>query len=165
MKNMAYYFAYGSNMNEGQMKERMESNKGRCSAFPKGKYALINGGRLRNWELKFNKEPTNPRYPNEGFANIVPKHDYNVEGVVYEIDEKGLARLDCSEGVPDNYFRPINRLSIEIEGNIFMCEVYIAVKIKENLRPSGEYINHLLKGKEHLSKNYYEWLLKIETTD
>lgn len=76
---MVYYFAYGSNMNEERMKERMESTKGRCSNFPKGKYALINGGILRDRKLKFNKEPTNPRYRDEGFANIVPNQDCAVE--------------------------------------------------------------------------------------
>ena len=162
---MIYYFAYGSNMNKGQMNERMQATNGRCSAFPTGKYALINRGILRDWELKFNKEPTYPRFRNQGFANIVPKHDYTVEGVVYEIDDNGLARLDCYEGIPDNYFRPKNPLSIEIEGEPVICEVYIAVKTKEGLRPSKDYLNHLLKGKEYLSKNYYEWLSKMETVD
>lgn len=65
---MTYYFAYGSNMDEKRMKERMETINGRCGEFPKSKFRIIGGGIKKGYILKFNKEANGKT--GEGYANI-----------------------------------------------------------------------------------------------
>jgi len=99
-----------------------------------------------------------------GFANIV-KGEGRVEGILYEIDETSLKRLDYYEGILDHY----NRIEVEVncEAQPLKAWVYVANenKIKEGLKPRREYLNHLLKGRDLLSEEYIEELQAVETID
>jgi len=149
---MVYYFAYGSNMNNERMIKRGVI------------YSERVGGKLNRYKLVFNKIADENR--GTGYANIIPDDHSAVEGVVYKTDEKSISKLDSYEGVTTmHYYKtemPINTTKGTLE-----CVVYIAhqPKKKTGLKPTKDYLQHLLKGKEYLSEKYYEWLSKIETVD
>ncbi len=147
------YFAYGSNMDPERMKKR--------KAF----YLKRKLGRLPGWKLCFNKKPGTPKHNNEGYANIFPCKGCVVYGIIYDMDVDAKI-LDKYEGAPQHYRRTV--LDVETgSGKIERCFVYIASpdRVEEGLKPSKEYIGHLLKGCDLLPKNYCEFLWNIETSD
>jgi hypothetical protein len=96
---------------------------------------------LRGWKLEFNKEAS--RNPKEGYANIVPDENGIVEGILIVIE----VQLDNGQKV--------------------MATTYVAnpSKVKEGLKPTREYLNHLLKGCDIPSKEYCKNLKSSETLD
>ena len=147
-----WYFAYGSNMDE----ERMEK---RGVNFNERKYAFIKG-----WKLTFNKVAS--ENPTEGYANIEKDDNDVVEGILYQIDENGLRKLDRYEGVPDHYIKKELEVCLANKEKA-VAYVYIANKGKVNdgLKPSKKYLSHLLKGCDLLSEAYCNKLKNIETID
>jgi len=140
--NKKRYFAYGSNMNPERMRKRM-------GYLPPSRKAV-----LQDYSLIFNK--ISRKNPNEGVANIIPLAGSFVSGLLYEVTDQDLAKLDEYEGVPTNYIRHI--VKIECEGELMNALTYIAVRVKDGLKPSRDYLNHLLAAKEYLSEDYYQQL-------
>lgn len=85
------YFAYGSNMNPQRMRGRNIN------------YAERNPAILKGYTLKFNK--VSFRNLHEGFANIVPDAKEFVEGVLYDLSDTDIEKLDQYEGYPVHYDR------------------------------------------------------------
>ena len=146
------YFAYGSNMDPDRMRERGVN-------FLKREHAILEG-----WRLEFNK--VSSRNPEEGYANIVKDENSVVEGILYEIDDLDLKILDRYEGYPSHY----ERIKVVVRmdnGENVEAVTYIAKpdKVKDGLKPSREYLNHLLKGCDLLSEEYCRKLRKWETLD
>lgn len=144
---MINYFAYGSNMNPARMQERgME-------------IFSMHIGRLHNFKLKFNKQAlTN----NTGYANIEIAKKSFVEGVLYRVNKRDIKKLDFFEGFPFHYKRYL--VNIELYPNYFIkAIVYIAVQswIRQGLKPSKEYLQHLLKAKKYLTRDYYHYIRRI----
>ncbi|MBW2993238.1 gamma-glutamylcyclotransferase [Candidatus Woesearchaeota archaeon] len=147
---MVFYFAYGSNMNKERMISRGVSIKKRFS------------GILQNWKLNFSK--INDEMNGAGFASIILSENSKVEGVIYETDEQSIKQLDKYEGYPYNYSRK-NIVIKDKNGREFKCIVYIANpdKTKAGLKPTKEYLSHLLEGKSLISEDYYKVLESTET--
>ena len=145
------YFAYGSNMNPQRMKDRGVSYSTRLTA------------NLKGYTLKFNK--TAARNPKEGYANIVPDKKQVVEGALYEITDDDILKLDSYEGYPDNYYR--EKVTVLLTTGIEEAVTYIASqdKVQEGLKPSKEYLKHLLAAWDMLSDEYYQHLKLWETID
>jgi len=136
------YFAYGSNMNSERMKQRKIK-------FSKREWAILKG-----WRLEFNKMSSrNPE--KEGYANIVRDNEGVVEGILYEILKEDIIKLDSYEGYPSHYDRIYVKVNLK-NGKEIEAVTYIAQpdKIKDGLKPSKEYLNHLLKGCDLLSEEY-----------
>ncbi|MEN2975432.1 MAG: gamma-glutamylcyclotransferase family protein [Candidatus Caldarchaeales archaeon] len=149
---MVWYFAYGSNMDPDQMKIRGVS-------FSKRLHAVLKGFRLEFNKLSF-------RNPREGYANIVPDREGVVEGILYEVEDEDLSKLDRYEGYPFHY----NRVKVDVmldDGQMVEAVAYIArpEMTRKNLKPTKEYLSHLLKGSDLLSKEYYERLSNVRTLD
>ena len=146
------YLAYGSNMDIKRMRKRGVRFTSRVRAILKG------------YTLEFNKVASaNPR---KGFANIVPDKNGMVEGALYEIPAEDIQKIDRAEGAPRHYRR--TRVTTRLaDGAEVEAEVYIAQPewVREGLKPDQEYLNHLLAGKDLLSKSYYEKLLSVGTLD
>jgi len=151
-----YYFAYGSNMDLGQMSKRL----GRKIAPSEVKKASV-----REWKLVFNKKAdANPE--KQGYANIVEDANEIVEGVLYEISEEDIEELDKYEGCPEHY----KKMEIEVAldtGEKVVAITYIAQenKIGTGLLPTREYLNKLLNAKPFLTPEYYERLKAQPTLD
>jgi cation transport regulator ChaC len=141
--NKKRYFAYGSNMNPERMRKRM-------GYLPPSRKAV-----LQDYNLTFNK--ISSKNPSEGVANIIPLADSQVEGILYEVTDQDIAKLDAYEGVPTNYIRHI--VKVDCKGELINALTYIAVKVKDGLKPSRDYLNHLLAAKESLSEDYYQQIL------
>jgi len=144
------YFAYGSNMDPERMRRR-------GIRFSRREHAVLEGFRL-----EFNK--VSSRNPREGYANIVKDPESVVEGILYEIKESDLRKLDRREGYPSHYRRTRVYLKLD-NGERVEAITYIAQpeKVESGLRPSKEYLSHLLRGCDLLSEEYCEKLRRTPT--
>lgn len=137
-----YYFAYGSNMNPQRVRERGVAFSSREPA------------RLPGYRLAFNKRgSTLPR--GAGYANVVPDGSGAVEGALYRLEAGDLAALDECEGWPEHYRR--EELEVErADGSRVAAAVYVAQPrwTRAGLRPTREYLEHLLAGRDVLSPEY-----------
>lgn len=147
-----YYFAYGSNMSVQRMKERGIEFTERIPAV------------LIGYRLEFNKIAS--RNPKEGYANIVPDKNKKVEGALYEISDNCLLILDRYEGYPRHYKREKVKVQFN-NGQEVEAVTYIAQsdKVQTGLKPSRDYLDFLLAGKDVLSEEYYNRFTEIETLD
>lgn len=148
--DMLHYFAYGSNMNKDRMHERVG-------------YVLESmPGILSGWRLVFNKKA---RDGTSVYANIVPDPDGEVQGCVYQVTRDDIDTLDGYEGYPAHY----DRKEIQLLANTEMISavVYIAAPemICDDLKPTRDYLNHLLAGKEYLTPSYCMLLEHVATAD
>ena len=146
------YFAYGSNCSTAVMKrKRIE--------FTSRERAVLIGHRLL-----FNKRALRDNLPEEiGFANIEVCAGESVEGILYDILDDHLPRLDESERFPDHY----GRISVTVDtpqGEV-SCFAYMAQpdKVASGLKPSRNYLNHILSAKDFLSIQYYRALDRSQT--
>jgi len=141
------YFAYGSNMSSKRLTERGVN------------FLSSEKGILKGYKFIINKK--SQKMPDIGFANIIKDDTSEVEGIIYEINEKDLLLLDKFEGVKSNHYRRENHIINNKE-----CVVYIANDswtTKEELQTTEEYKNYILEGKQYLSENYFQKLLEIKT--
>jgi gamma-glutamylcyclotransferase (GGCT)/AIG2-like uncharacterized protein YtfP len=129
-----WYFAYGSNMDVAQMLTR------------NAPFTYRKKGRIYGQRLVFNKIAD--RYPGYGYANIVPQHGFEVMGVLYEINESGLLKLDEKEGVScKHYFRSQIEVLLD-DGTTVEAMVYLAhpSRVNDGMFPTKSYMDHLYKG-------------------
>jgi gamma-glutamylcyclotransferase (GGCT)/AIG2-like uncharacterized protein YtfP len=114
---------------------------------------------LRNSILKFNKRALSD---GEGFANIEFRANKEVEGILYELSNHWqIFLLDRFEGYPNHYKR--FESIVKTSNGFKYAYIYKANQrfIQRGLKPSRDYLNHLLAGKELLSEDYYT---KLEAT-
>jgi len=125
-----YYFAYASNLNRKQMRERCPDSKPMFLATLHN-YMLVFAGWLRQWR--------------GGTATIKPFRGERVIGAVYEVSERDLRRLDRYEGCPGNY----NRLKVRVfdeDGEPVEAVTYIKSGQLEETPPSKEYLAVIQQG-------------------
>jgi len=125
-----YYFAYGSNLNRKQMRERCPDSKPMFVATLHN-YKLVFVGWSRQWR--------------GGVASIKPLRGETVLGAIYEISERDLRRLDKYEGYPDTY----SRLKITVtneDGDPVEAVTYIKAGRLEETQPSQEYLTLVRQG-------------------
>lgn len=125
-----YYFAYGSNLNKKQMKERCPDSKPKFTAILPN-YKLIFVGYSRNWK--------------GGVASIKPFKGEKVAGAIYEISESDLKKLDRYEGFPDIY----NRIRIKVWTDAdepVDAITYIKIEQTPETSPSKEYLAIITQG-------------------
>ncbi|KRX05295.1 hypothetical protein PPERSA_00596 [Pseudocohnilembus persalinus] len=150
-----YYFAFGSNMNKNRMIERD------CQ-FVNRQLGILPG-----YKLDFSKRST--KKEGTSYANIREKEGSTVEGALYELkDHDQILKLDKFEGHPTMYKRHEKTVYLDKElKNSVKAYVYIAEKdfITENLKPEKWYLDHLLFGKDLISKDYLQTLLDAVTYD
>ena len=141
------YFAYGSNCDPAIMAKKQV------------KFTSRKRGRLSGYRLRFNKLALRERLPEGiGFANINEDPSGLVEGIIYEVVDEDVARLDESERYPDHYGRI--SIIVESDGGPIECQTYQAQpdKTADGLVPSRNYLNHILAGRDFLSQQYFEAL-------
>ncbi len=103
-------------------------------------------GILKNHRLVFNKL-CRLYEGGYGCANVEPSKGDAVEGVLYEVDlEQAIPVLDRYEGYPNHYLREVKEIETP-EGEKVEAVVYVAhpSKVREGLKPSPDYLNHLLE--------------------
>jgi len=154
---MVWYFAYGSNMNPARLSDQRLKER----AVQMGPRI---GGRLDGWRLVFNKVARSPAGAAAG--NIVEAAGETVHGTLNEMPEAGLKVLDIWEGVAGGHYE---RRTVQVirtdTGETVDAVVYVALKVGEGLRPTREYLTHLLAGRDLLPADYWERLNATPTLD
>jgi gamma-glutamylcyclotransferase (GGCT)/AIG2-like uncharacterized protein YtfP len=147
-QSTVWYFAYASNMNRAQVKQRA------------GEVAEERIARLDNFALNFDKVARG----GTGTANLVPAEGKTVWGVLYRVTEQQLRALDRFEGVPEHYRRSEVRVT-DAEGNRISAQVYLARKVRKGLKPDRLYLARIVEGAEehHLPAEYVEQLKRFES--
>jgi len=134
------YFAYGSNMNAIQMKERCGND-----------FVGITPARLDNYEFGFDKN---------GYANVRPAQGEFVWGFVWKIGESCKNNLDGYEGYPNTY----NRKDVLVKNNDQDLNVFIYIQPAEKFggAPQKDYLNNkiIIGAKENGLPQ--EWIKKLE---
>ncbi len=118
---------------------------------------------LSGYRLLFNKKALRERLPPDiGFANINEEPNGTVEGILYDIVDEHLPLLDESERYPDHYTRI--EVTVKTKTKEVPCITYQACadKIAVGLKPSRNYLNHILSAKDFLSRQYFEALDKAQ---
>ena len=149
------YFAYGSNMDPAQMLER-------C---PSARFVAV--ARLPDHRLAFT------RYAKDrgcGTCDGIPQAGKDIWGVVFDISEAELRRMDESEGYRQG--RPLNENSYVREqrqvygrtGEPFGVWLYFANREPNPPRPNALYKRQLVEGARHwgLPDEYQAELERIE---
>ena len=126
------YFAYGSNMNLGQMNFRCPDAE------------ILETARLEGYRLAFRSNGGN-----RGVATILPDQDSHVDGVLWEISPEDKRNLNFYEGFPRLYSKQIltleNRLGKELAA---MAYVMNAPYKDRPAFPSAGYLDGILQGCE-----------------
>lgn len=154
---LTWYFAYGSNMNPARLLDDRLTAKGVAMG------ARI-GGRLEGWQLVFNKVVRQPA--GAGAGNIILAPGQTVHGSLNALPEAGFDVLDIWEGVAGGHYErrtlPIIRADT---GEAIDAIAYVALKVGDGLRPTREYLGHLLAGQDLLPAAYWTWLQATPTLD
>jgi gamma-glutamylcyclotransferase (GGCT)/AIG2-like uncharacterized protein YtfP len=143
------YFAYGSNMDLSQMKER-------CSSFK-----ILGKVKLEGFKLDFTRKSS---FWSGGVADIVKSPGSHAWGILYELAEECLDSLDIYEGCPKYYKR--RKVSVEYNGNMVEAIAYEVVNKESFIPPSKKYIDAMIKaGKDNnFPEDYIGFLKSIETS-
>ena len=116
-----YYLAYGSNLNESQMKYRCPNAR------------KIGTLVLEDYELEFRL-----------YLTVVPKKGAEVPIGVWLVDEVDEKHLDIYEGYPTFYRKEY--IEIEIEDRKEQALIYIMNDVREVAPPTKQYMNTCLEG-------------------
>lgn len=145
------YFGYGSNMLDSIL-----ANKG-CRVLSSTNAILKDYILLFNLKAKSLIEPS--------YANLEKRTGAEVHGVLYEMDEEDMMRMDAFEGGGRSYIREVVRLTTydgrEVEGSAYICYPNNPAGVQlEECPPSQRYLNVLITGaKQHkLKEEYIKWL-------
>ena len=137
------YFAYGSNMLITRLHSRISSAK------------LIDIGFLNGYKVLFNKCSKD----GSGKANLIESPGDVTWGVIYEIDEQDINKLDIFEG---GYCRVIFQICNQ-ENIAVSAFVYLSSDLTNDQRAYESYKKIILKGarENNLPKNYISYLEQL----
>lgn len=138
---ITYYFAYGSNMDSKRINSRIDSAE------------VVGIALIRDYQLEMNKRGLD----GSAKANIVPREDKLVWGVIYKIAYEDW-------GILDTFERGYDRLTIQVElnhGTYIEAMVYVSTRsedLTDDLLPFSWYRAMLIRGSEenHLPFEYRE---------
>ena len=117
------YFAFGSNLNQKQMKRRCRDSK------------YIGCYSLKNYKLVFRNY-----FLGGGVADVEKKNNSSVLGAIYKISKKDERELDIYEDFPKTYIKKYFRLL----GKKVMF--YYMPKKTRSIPPSKRYLNLIIQG-------------------
>lgn len=144
---MTYYFAYGSLMDLDFMRA--------LGVYPE----KAQSGILKNHQFITNiHDEMNLGY---GYANIIKKENYTVEGVLMQIRSESLSYLDAYEGYPLLYRRDQLEVYLKESPTKIVAWVYIGLSnhaSTKNLLLSDSQKQKISNGFRFLSKPYQRYL-------
>ena len=152
------YFAYGSNMNWDKMRQRCASSR------------FVGRAVLRGYMLEFTRESQE----HHGVADVVTKDGAHVWGVVYELSNLDVGKLDVKEGFrlgrdreKNSYNR--NECLVFLDGEDqqpLTVSAYFGVAQNNPPLPNTAYKNSILDGAKywHLPEAYIRELEQIQVS-
>jgi cation transport regulator ChaC len=154
---LSWYFAYGSNM----CARRLFEDRLKPEGVAMGERIA---GRLDGWRLAFNKRARTP--VGAGAGNIVMASGEVVHGTLNLLPAKGFEVLDHYEGVArGHYERRIVPVVRSDSGATVEAITYVALIVGQDLRPTRDYLGHLLAGRDLLPADYCRRLGETATLD
>ncbi|MBK7107425.1 MAG: gamma-glutamylcyclotransferase [Ignavibacteriae bacterium] len=146
------YFAYGSNMSLKRLSSRVSIKK------------TIGIGQLFKYKLMFHK------ISSDGCSGKCDAY-YTGEvsdimfGVIYEIEDSELNKLDKYEGVGDGYKRKSILLKTYPDNTECSAITYCTEKINSELKPFSWYTKHVIVGaiENKLPEYYIDKIKAVET--
>ena len=99
---------------------------------------------LNGYRLTFNQYSKKRRC---GVADIIKEDNSQVWGIIYELTDEDLGKLDRYEGHPKSYRRMVVRVNDE-KGKIIEAITYEVVNKKSFIPPSDEYLYIIKKAAE-----------------
>lgn len=141
LEQPCWYFAFGSNMDPGQMSYRgVQFN--RCLS-----------GTLKGHRLVFNKRGGDRRLGKVGFANAMPDAGQDLKGILYQVAGRSMETLDMFEGARDGHYvrRQVDILvggGAGVPSRTAKAWVYFAGEeyLEDGLRVSDRYMRHVRRG-------------------
>ncbi|MGD2201312.1 MAG: gamma-glutamylcyclotransferase [Candidatus Bathyarchaeota archaeon] len=131
-----YHYAYGSNLSPNFLKEYCPSAQFLMKAL------------LPNFRVEF-------RYYSKkrqgGISSIIPHPGGLVNGVIYEIPEDEMLRLDEVESVPQGFYIRETFLVLGDDGGWHEADLYRVVEPEGPYTPAKSYIGLMLEGAEEHS--------------
>jgi gamma-glutamylcyclotransferase (GGCT)/AIG2-like uncharacterized protein YtfP len=139
------YFAYGSNMNLSQMKDRCP-----CARF-------LKRGFIKGYKFVYDGYSGIRR---GAVANIIPSENSILWGAVFEITKECLSQLDDFEGYPNAYARQ----EFEVwDDNSEPCNAIAYLRVGRTIaKPNEDYEQIILRGAKdcNLPEEYVSEFLK-----
>ena len=119
-------------------------------------------GLLTDFVIAFSKVSSSD--PAIGYATVVPRKGARVEGVLNNLTDAEVARLDEIELVPEHYIRATLGVIDTHSGGTLQSVLYLANpdKLKPGLRPPLSYVETLLGGRDVLSPSYIAQLTDLK---
>ena len=169
---MAFYFAYGNNMNPETMRKRLEGEGENL------RYKYIARARLCNYRLAFTT--TTPEWDDNYVSDVISDDGFAVYGVLYDVDEKvfdALAPYEPTyspEAVNVEHFEDAFDFDSSVDPTIDRCTRVSATafivpeeKKKAEGNPHGPYLNRLISAAEQrkLPRLYVEALHSMKVPD
>ncbi len=153
MQESEMVFAFGSNMDPDQMRER-------CPESDLSWFAA----EARGWELWFPRKSDKRK---GGVGSIRKKENSTVWGVVFLVTPRDRMRLDCFEGVQEKNYRHERIDVVDKNGISHSVLAYVAVPAEppQEYKPHKDYLRLYLRGAGYfgLPSEYIKKLREIET--
>jgi gamma-glutamylcyclotransferase (GGCT)/AIG2-like uncharacterized protein YtfP len=151
------YFAYGSNLSWEQMNQRCPSAR------------FVGVGVLPDHKLAFTRKSVNRGC---GVADALPENGAAVWGVVFQIDDVDIGKLDASEGYKpgrskNSYFRRETRVLVDGDHQRPLeTWVYFANRERNAPLPNAAYKDLIVSGAKywHLPHEYVRQLEQVVTS-
>jgi len=146
------YFSYGSFLDYETLKKHCPNAR------------IVGKAILPNWEVQFNFLS---RTYNGGVTGIEPAIGRIVRGVVYDVPDEEIIKLDKVEGVPEGIYFRQTIIVVDERGNPVKAASYRTTNPKGPYKPTKKYLSLMIKGaRDHgLDEEYVKELEKIETLD
>lgn len=119
------YFAYGSNINLGQMKHRCPDA------------SVVGPVTLENYELLFRRG---------GFATIAPKEGETVHGLLWSLTPACERSLDWYEGYPRFYDKRMVTVRDGLGRSLSVMAYIMDERFRDPVLPTTSYYNGILEG-------------------
>ncbi len=147
-----YYFAYGSNLSQRRLQQRVPSAKSIATC------------KLVGHQLRFHKAGRDQ----SAKCDACLSSDANdlVFGVLYEIIPEEKHALDLAEGLGSGY--EIKTVSVQDNtGKFWDAFTYYATAIDPDLKPFSWYVNHVLLGAAEagLPRAYIQTIENVESVE
>ncbi len=131
-----YFFAYGANMNQQQIRERCRHAR------------VVTKARLPCYRIGFFG---NSRIWDGAQASVVRESGQEVWGVVYELSTTDLERLDAWQDVRMDGTGPYFHYPVKVtgtDGRIYLSLLYEKSILGEPQKPSAPYLDFIVAGAE-----------------
>ena len=145
------HFAYGSNLSSRFLRQFCPSARFVIRAF------------LPNFRVAF---PFYSMKRKGGISSIVLDPGNVVRGVIYDVPDSEIEKLDEVESVPQGHYRRETFLVLGDEGGLHRADLYRAAKPEGPFTPAASYLELMIEGAEEhgLEADYLESLRQLFQT-